>query len=53
MVLDGEVVVLGESGVEFETLQMRIHPAESRIRRLAAEIPATFVAFDLLAYEAR
>jgi ATP-dependent DNA ligase len=51
MVLDGEVVVMGERGLEFETLQMRIHPAESRIRKLAAEIPATFVAFDLLAYE--
>jgi len=49
IVLDGEVVVMGEHGLDFEALQMRIHPAESRIRRLAAETPATFVAFDLLA----
>jgi ATP-dependent DNA ligase len=52
MVLDGEVVIMGARGLEFETLQMRIHPAASRIRKLAAETPATFVAFDLLAYDA-
>ena len=42
---------LGEHGLDFDSLQMRIHPAESRVRMLAAETPATFVAFDLLAYE--
>jgi ATP-dependent DNA ligase len=49
VVLDGEVVVMGDRGLEFETLQMRIHPAESRVRRLSQETPASFVAFDLLA----
>ena len=48
-VMDGEVVVTGSNGrLEFETLQQRIHPAESRVKRLAAETPASFVAFDLL-----
>ena len=49
-VLDGEIVIFGEGGKqEFELLQQRIHPAESRINRLAEEIPVRFVAFDLLA----
>jgi ATP-dependent DNA ligase len=49
-VLDGELVVFGAGGSqEFEALQQRIHPAESRIKRLASETPARFVAFDLLA----
>jgi ATP-dependent DNA ligase len=49
-VVDGEVVVAGPDGrLEFDTLQLRLHPAESRVRKLAAEIPASFVAFDLLA----
>jgi ATP-dependent DNA ligase len=48
-VLDGEVVVLTEDGIAFEALQMRLHPAESRVRMLAQQIPASFVAFDLLA----
>lgn len=49
-VLDGEIVVRGADGTpSFETLQGRIHPAESRVRRLAEETPATFIAFDLLA----
>ena len=51
-VLDGELVVFGEDGKqEFEVLQQRIHPAESRIRRLAEETPVRFVAFDVLATE--
>jgi ATP-dependent DNA ligase len=52
-VVDGEIVVIGPSGdrLEFETLQQRIHPAESRVRMLAAATPATFVAFDLLAVD--
>ena len=49
VVLDGEIVVAGAKGLDFEALLQRIHPAESRIRRLAAETPAAFVAFDLLA----
>jgi ATP-dependent DNA ligase len=50
LVLDGEIVIRAPGGGEdFEALQGRIHPAASRIERLAAEQPATFVAFDLLA----
>ncbi|MPZ98958.1 MAG: ATP-dependent DNA ligase [Dehalococcoidia bacterium] len=48
LVLDGEVVVVGERGLEFDALRMRIHPAESRVQKLSREIPATFIAFDLL-----
>jgi ATP-dependent DNA ligase len=49
-VLDGELVIRGETGeVEFDLLQQRIHPAESRITLLSKEIPATYIAFDLLA----
>ncbi|MBI2767217.1 MAG: ATP-dependent DNA ligase [Chloroflexi bacterium] len=49
MVLDGEVVIMGPHGIDFECLQLRLHPAESRVRKLAAETPAAFVAFDMLA----
>ncbi len=50
-VLDGEIVIRDESGREqFDLLQQRIHPAESRIKLLSDEIPARYVAFDLLAY---
>ncbi|MBV9251924.1 MAG: hypothetical protein JO227_22125, partial [Acetobacteraceae bacterium] len=45
-VMDGELII---RGAEFDTLQLRLHPAESRIRKLAHDHPATFVAFDLLA----
>ncbi len=49
-VLDGELVIRDDAGnLEFDALQSRIHPAESRINLLAKEIPAGFVAFDLLA----
>src|SRR3954451_6258152 len=49
-VLDGEIVIHGPSGhQEFELLGQRIHPAASRVARLAEETPATFIAFDLLA----
>jgi ATP-dependent DNA ligase len=49
-VLDGELVIRdGDGNVEFDSLQMRIHPAESRIALLSTEIPAGFVGFDLLA----
>jgi len=48
-VVDGEIVIVGERGLDFDALQMRLHPAESRVRKLAAEIPTSFVAFDLLA----
>lgn len=48
-VVDGEIVVAGPDGLDFDALQQRIHPAKSRIDRLAAETPAEFVAFDLIA----
>src|SRR5262249_15447284 len=48
-VVDGEIVIATEHGLEFDLLQMRIHPAASRIEKLAKETPAAFVAFDLLA----
>jgi ATP-dependent DNA ligase len=47
-VVDGEVFVATDHGLDFEVLSQRIHPAESRVNRLAAETPASFVAFDLL-----
>src|SRR6185312_2196656 len=51
VVVDGEIIVVGPSGdrLEFETLQQRIHPAESRVKLLSETTPARFVAFDLLA----
>ena len=48
-VVDGEVVVAGPDGLDFDALQQRIHPADSRVRMLAGQTPASFVAFDLLA----
>ena len=49
LVLDGELIVVGEGGLNFGALQQRIHPADSRVRMLSAATPAWFVAFDLLA----
>jgi ATP-dependent DNA ligase len=51
VVLDGEIVIPGKDGLDFDALQLRMHPAESRVKKLAAEIPASFVAFDLLAVD--
>jgi len=52
-VLDGEIIVRGADGREdFDALGQRVHPAASRIQRLAVETPAVYVAFDLLAREA-
>jgi ATP-dependent DNA ligase len=48
-VVDGEIVVVTDDGLDFDALQQRLHPAASRVARLAAETPASFVAFDLLA----
>ncbi len=48
-VLDGEVVIARDGTLDFEALLLRIHPAESRVRMLADESPASFVAWDLLA----
>jgi ATP-dependent DNA ligase len=48
-VFDGEIVIATPSGLDFDALQMRLHPAASRVAKLALETPASFVAFDLLA----
>ena len=48
-VLDGEIVIAGPSGLDFDALLQRIHPAASRVRLLASSTPSSFVAFDLLA----
>ncbi len=48
-VVDGEIVIATAGGLDFDALQQRIHPAASRINKLAKETPASFVAFDLLA----
>lgn len=48
-VVDGEIVIATEHGLAFDLLSLRIHPAASRIAKLAADTPAAFVAFDLLA----
>src|SRR5579875_1248659 len=50
-VADGEIVISRDGRLDFEALQLRLHPAESRVRKLAAETPAEFVAFDLLAID--
>src|SRR6201993_353068 len=48
-VVDGEIVIVGVGGLDFETLLLRIHPATSRVKLLSAQAPASFVAWDLLA----
>jgi ATP-dependent DNA ligase len=48
-VVDGELVIATEGGLDFDMLSQRIHPAESRVNKLASEAPSSFVAFDLLA----
>ncbi len=50
-VLDGEIVIISGDRLDFEALQQRIHPADSRVRLLSAQTPASFVAFDLLALD--
>jgi ATP-dependent DNA ligase len=49
--LDGEIVIARDGVLDFDSMQMRLHPAESRIRRLSGEIPAIFIAFDLLLWD--
>lgn len=48
-VVDGEIVIVGVGGLDFESLLLRIHPAASRVKLLSAQAPASFVAWDLLA----
>jgi len=50
-IVDGEVVIVGPAGLDFEALLLRIHPAASRVAMLASETPASFVAWDLLALD--
>lgn len=52
-VADGEIVIAREGGLDFDALQLRLHPAASRVEKLAGETPASFVAFDLLAEGSR
>ena len=49
--LDGEIVISRDGVLDFDSMQMRLHPAESRIRRLSAEIPAELVVFDVLLWD--
>jgi ATP-dependent DNA ligase len=48
-VVDGEIVIAADAGLDFEALQQRIHPATSRVTMLAEQTPASYIAFDLLA----
>src|SRR3954465_1847396 len=50
-VLDGEIVIATSRGLDFDALQLRLHPAASRVAKLASETPSSFVAFDLLAVD--
>jgi ATP-dependent DNA ligase len=52
-VIDGEIVIATRQGLDFDLLQLRLHPAASRVAKLAAETPAAFVVFDLLAIGGR
>jgi ATP-dependent DNA ligase len=52
-VLDGEIVIATPKGLDFDALQMRLHPAASRVAKLAKETPSAFVAFDVLAVDGR
>ncbi len=50
-IVDGEIVIATPRGLDFDTLQLRLHPAASRVAKLAKETPASFVAFDLIAVD--
>src|SRR5205807_2551539 len=52
-VVDGEIVIATPHGLDFDALQLRLHPAASRVAKLAADTPSSFVAFDLLAVDGR
>jgi ATP-dependent DNA ligase len=51
--LDGEIVISRDGVLDFDSMQLRLHPAESRVRKLSAEIPAEFVVFDLLLWKGK
>ena len=52
-ILDGEIVIASPHGLDFDALQLRLHPAASRVAKLAQATPSSFVAFDLLAADGR
>ena len=52
-VVDGEIVIATSRGLDFDTLQLRLHPAASRVEKLAKETPSSFIAFDVLALGGR
>jgi ATP-dependent DNA ligase len=52
-VLDGEIVIATQQGLDFDALQLRLHPAASRVAKLAKETPTSFIAFDVLAVAGR
>src|SRR5262249_44257366 len=49
--LDGEIVIARDGALDFDAMQTRLHPAESRVRKLSAEIPAEYVVFDVLLWD--
>jgi ATP-dependent DNA ligase len=51
--LDGEIIIAKKGQLDFDAMQTRLHPAESRIRKLAAEIPARYIAFDILLWRGK
>ncbi|MDQ2984438.1 MAG: ATP-dependent DNA ligase [Actinomycetota bacterium] len=51
--LDGEIVIEQNGVLDFDAMQLRLHPAESRVRKLAAEIPAQYIAFDVLRWKGK
>ncbi len=52
-VVDGEIVIATEQGLNFDALQLRLHPAASRVQKLAGQTPSSFIAFDILATGSR
>jgi ATP-dependent DNA ligase len=51
--IDGEIVIARDGMLDFDSMQLRLHPAESRVRKLSAEIPADFIAFDVLLWKGK
>jgi ATP-dependent DNA ligase len=51
--LDGEIVIARDGVLDFDSMQMRLHPADSRVQRLSKEIPAEFIAFDVLLWKGK
>ena len=51
--LDGEIVISKDGRLDFDAMQMRLHPAESRVRRLSTEIPAEYIVFDILLWKGK